>query len=79
MDLQRHRGDSVRAGSDEHLTNRPFDDGNGRFIVLANDEGQHSPRLVYAAVPSSLTGTTVTNPPHSAPLVPGGETRRGPR
>lgn len=33
------------------MTN-PFDDPDGRFLVLVNDEGQHSLWPVFAAVPS---------------------------
>ena len=29
----------------------PFDDDNGRFVVLVNDEGQHSLWPVFASVP----------------------------
>ncbi len=29
----------------------PFDDPDGRFLVLANDEGQHSLWPTFAAVP----------------------------
>jgi MbtH protein len=32
------------------MTN-PFDDENGRFLVLVNDEGQHSLWPSFAAVP----------------------------
>lgn len=32
------------------MTN-PFDDADGRFLVLANDEGQHSLWPVFAPVP----------------------------
>jgi MbtH protein len=33
----------------------PFDDPDGRFLVLANDEGQHSLWPEFAAVPQGWT------------------------
>jgi MbtH protein len=36
------------------MTN-PFDDTNGRFHVLVNDEGQHSLWPSFAAVPAGWT------------------------
>ncbi|MFF7730908.1 MbtH family protein [Streptomyces sp. NPDC008001] len=36
------------------MTN-PFDDDNGRFHVLVNDEGQHSLWPVFVAVPEGWT------------------------
>ncbi|MFI9769647.1 MbtH family protein [Streptomyces sp. NPDC052415] len=41
-----------------HATN-PFDDDEGRFLVLVNDEGQHSLWPVFANVPD---GWTVAHP-----------------
>ncbi|MGW0916702.1 MbtH family protein [Streptomyces sp. NPDC002784] len=41
-----------------HATN-PFDDDEGRFLVLVNDEGQHSLWPAFADVPD---GWTVTHP-----------------
>ena len=39
-----------------HMTN-PFDDDEGRFFVLVNDEGQHSLWPVFAEVPDGWTVT----------------------
>ncbi|MFT4087144.1 MAG: MbtH family protein [Gordonia sp. (in: high G+C Gram-positive bacteria)] len=36
------------------MTN-PFDDENGRFVVLVNDENQHSLWPVFADVPAGWT------------------------
>ena len=36
------------------MTN-PFDDEDGRFLVLVNDEGQHSLWPVFADVPAGWT------------------------
>ena len=33
------------------MKNNPFDDENGTFLVLANDEGQHCVWPEFAAVP----------------------------
>ncbi|MDD7940437.1 MbtH family protein [Actinomycetospora lutea] len=33
----------------------PFDDSDGRFLVLVNDEGQHSLWPVFAEVPAGWT------------------------
>jgi MbtH protein len=38
----------------------PFDDENGRFLVLVNEEGQHSLWPVFAEVPA---GWTITHGP----------------
>lgn len=43
------------------MTN-PFDDADGRFLVLVNDEGQHSLWPSFAEVPA---GWTVTHPEDS--------------
>ncbi|MFH8619526.1 MbtH family protein [Streptomyces sp. NPDC017979] len=43
------------------MTN-PFDDENGTFLVLANDEGQHSLWPAFADVPA---GWTVVLPENS--------------
>ncbi|WP_326696606.1 MbtH family protein [Streptomyces sp. NBC_01754] len=43
------------------MTN-PFDDAEGRFLVLANDEGQHSLWPSFAEVPG---GWTVAHPEDS--------------
>lgn len=34
------------------MSGNPFDDENGRFYVLTNDEGQHSLWPVFVPVPS---------------------------
>lgn len=34
------------------MSTNPFDDENGRFSVVVNDEGQHSLWPVFAAVPA---------------------------
>jgi MbtH protein len=41
------------------MSTNPFDDENGRFLVLVNDEGQHSLWPSFAAVPD---GWTVAHP-----------------
>ncbi|WP_018348687.1 MbtH family protein [Longispora albida] len=33
------------------MSTNPFDDAEGQFLVLVNDEGQHSLWPVFAAVP----------------------------
>jgi MbtH protein len=35
----------------------PFDDPEGRFLVLVNDEGQHSLWPEFAAIPAGWTRT----------------------
>ncbi len=37
------------------MTTNPFDDPDGRFLVLANDEGQHSLWPAFAEVPEGWT------------------------
>ncbi|MEU9252742.1 MbtH family protein [Streptomyces sp. NPDC048270] len=37
------------------MSTNPFDDAEGRFLVLANDEGQHSLWPSFAAVPGGWT------------------------
>jgi MbtH protein len=37
------------------LSTNPFDDPNGRFLVLVNDEEQHSLWPVFADIPSGWT------------------------
>lgn len=37
------------------MSTNPFDDENGTFSVLVNDEGQHSLWPVFAAVPAGWT------------------------
>ena len=37
------------------MTTNPFDDENGTFSVLVNDEGQHSLWPVFAAIPAGWT------------------------
>ncbi len=37
------------------MTTNPFDDENGTFSVLVNDEGQHSLWPVFAAIPDGWT------------------------
>ena len=37
--------------------NNPFDDDKGSFLVLVNDEGQHSLWPDFAAVPAGWTTT----------------------
>jgi MbtH protein len=39
------------------MTN-PFDNENGRFVVLVNDEGQHSLWPVFADIPPGWTAVT---------------------
>jgi MbtH protein len=44
-------GGSCFAGEDDDLTN-PFDDPDGRFLVLVNDEDQHSLWPSFVGVPA---------------------------
>ncbi len=37
------------------MSNNPFDDDDGRFLVLVNDEGQHSLWPTFADVPAGWT------------------------
>ncbi|MBS1695717.1 MAG: MbtH family protein [Actinobacteria bacterium] len=37
------------------MSSNPFDDENGRFLVLVNDEEQHSLWPAFAAVPAGWT------------------------
>ncbi|MGP3689639.1 MbtH family protein [Streptomyces sp. IBSNAI002] len=37
------------------MSTNPFDDAEGRFLVLANDEGQHSLWPSFAEVPGGWT------------------------
>ncbi|MGW1957797.1 MbtH family protein [Streptomyces sp. NPDC001920] len=37
------------------MSTNPFDDNEGRFLVLVNDEGQHSLWPSFAAVPGGWT------------------------
>lgn len=37
------------------MSTNPFDDADGRFLVLVNDEGQHSLWPAFAAVPGGWT------------------------
>ncbi|MFH8972851.1 MbtH family protein [Streptomyces sp. NPDC017890] len=37
------------------MKNNPFDDENGTFLVLVNDEGQHCVWPEFAAVPAGWT------------------------
>jgi MbtH protein len=37
------------------MTTNPFDDPEGRYLVLINDEGQHSLWPTFADVPSGWT------------------------
>ena len=37
------------------MSNNPFDDDNGRFLVLVNDEEQHSLWPAFADVPAGWT------------------------
>ncbi len=37
------------------MSTNPFDDNDGRFLVLVNDEGQHSLWPSFAAVPGGWT------------------------
>ncbi|MFF1489655.1 MbtH family protein [Streptomyces sp. NPDC058319] len=37
------------------MSTNPFDDADGRFLVLVNDEGQHSLWPSFAAVPVGWT------------------------
>ncbi|MFI2508936.1 MbtH family protein [Streptomyces sp. NPDC018972] len=37
------------------MSTNPFDDTEGRFLVLVNDEGQHSLWPSFAAVPGGWT------------------------
>lgn len=37
------------------MATNPFDDADGRFVVLVNDEGQHSLWPVFADVPDGWT------------------------
>ncbi len=37
------------------MSNNPFDDENGRFVVLVNDEEQYSLWPTFAAVPTGWT------------------------
>ncbi|WP_329034841.1 MbtH family protein [Streptomyces sp. NBC_00178] len=37
------------------MSNNPFDDPEGRFLVLVNDEGQHSLWPSFAEVPGGWT------------------------
>lgn len=37
------------------MSNNPFDDENGRFLVLVNDEDQHSLWPTFADVPAGWT------------------------
>lgn len=37
------------------MSTNPFDDAEGRFLVLVNDEGQHSLWPSFAAVPGGWT------------------------
>lgn len=37
------------------MSTNPFDDPEGRFLVLVNDEGQHSLWPSFAAVPGGWT------------------------
>ena len=37
------------------MSTNPFDDTEGRFVVLVNDEGQHSLWPVFADVPAGWT------------------------
>jgi MbtH protein len=51
-------GSPAITGTETHgsdgMTN-PFDDEDGRFLVLVNDEGQHSLWPVFAEVPTGWT------------------------
>ena len=37
------------------MSTNPFDDADGRFLVLVNDEGQHSLWPAFAEVPGGWT------------------------
>ncbi|MCX5386280.1 MbtH family protein [Streptomyces sp. NBC_00083] len=37
------------------MSTNPFDDADGRFLVLVNDEGQHSLWPSFSAVPGGWT------------------------
>lgn len=37
------------------MSGNPFDDNDGTFVVLVNDEGQHSLWPTFAAVPAGWT------------------------
>ncbi|MEH3154325.1 MAG: MbtH family protein [Gordonia paraffinivorans] len=37
------------------MSGNPFDDANGTFVVLINDEGQHSLWPTFATVPTGWT------------------------
>ncbi|MET7419662.1 MbtH family protein [Dactylosporangium sp. NPDC005555] len=39
------------------MATNPFDDESGTFLVLVNDEGQHSLWPLFAAVPDGWTTT----------------------
>jgi MbtH protein len=43
----------------------PFDDDTGRFVVLVNDEGQHSLWPIFADVPPGWTVVYGENDRHS--------------
>jgi MbtH protein len=45
----------------------PFDDPDGRFLVLVNDEGQHSLWPVFADVPAGWTVVFGEDSPGDAP------------
>src|SRR5690606_2144465 len=49
------------------MKNNPFDDDNGTFLVLVNDEGQHCIWPEFAAVPAGWT-TVLPAGPRDAPL-----------
>lgn len=45
----------VEAEEAPELSTNPFDDNEGRFLVLVNDEGQHSLWPSFAEVPGGWT------------------------
>jgi uncharacterized protein YbdZ (MbtH family) len=42
-------------GGEDHMSINPFDDDNGTFVVLINDEEQHSLWPTFADVPAGWT------------------------
>ncbi len=42
-------------GGEEHVSVNPFDDENGTFVVLINDEEQHSLWPTFADIPAGWT------------------------
>ncbi|MBB4779522.1 hypothetical protein BJY27_000483 [Streptomyces rapamycinicus] len=51
------------------MSTNPFDDTEGRFLVLVNDEGQHSLWPVFAEVPGGWTTVFEENTREGVPGV----------